>query len=106
MSCLSKKIYIQIVGAVFLSVYLFTACLILLDGHNHEIDGRFHDNCPACQWEAQAQDYDPVQRVIMETIHIQHIRFSGFRESNDIAEYAADMTANIQSRAPPFLIFS
>ncbi|HHS13032.1 MAG TPA: hypothetical protein ENN03_04605 [bacterium] len=100
------KSYRKILGVVFLAVYFFTSCLILLDGHNHENDGRFHDNCSACQWEAQAQDYDPIQCVILETIHNQQIRFSRFRTSDKNSVYFSDVSSTAQTRAPPFSTFS
>ena len=32
--------------------------------HDHEIDGEYHDNCPACRWEVQALGDDPQTNTV------------------------------------------
>ena len=46
-----------------------TICSISCLSHNHEFDGSFHDNCPACQWDTQSQAENTSVNAVLEGYH-------------------------------------
>jgi hypothetical protein len=61
-----KKPFKKILFVFLLTVYIFVG-FVAGYCHDHEIDGSFHDNCPACQWEIQTYDND---RGVDSSLHI------------------------------------
>ena len=52
---------------LFIVLFLihFTAVTPLADlCHDHEIDGEYHDDCPACRWQVQALGDDPQANTV------------------------------------------
>ena len=52
---------------LFIVLFLihFIAVTPLADlGHDHEIDGEYHDDCPACRWQVQALGDDPQANTV------------------------------------------
>ena len=91
-----KKILLLSFLALYITLSLFVDLF-----HNHDADYHFHDNCPACQWNIQAQDNHSEYEVILEYIlrSIEHSQIVFFYESFLYCDN--HLTTHHFSRAPP-----
>ena len=86
-----------------LIVYSLLICVLGTIGHVHDIDGSFHDNCPACQWELQVQNENTILTTIWDIID-NPIHDSNFRFSQEANPHVNQIyLSNILSRAPPLV---
>lgn len=83
MKILNKNNRFQITLLLFFLALYTTLSLFVDFFHDHDADYRFHDNCPACQWNIQAQDNHSEYEVILEYIlhSIEHSQRAVFNES-------------------------
>ena len=99
-----KKIFLSFSGFLLIN-YLFIGLFCELF-HNHEADLKFHDNCPACQWEAQSQNADTSLSDVGQIIQLQSI----FCENNILISIyflqSQTLVENHASRAPPSVWFN
>jgi len=73
------------------------ACLC----HNHARDFRFHENCPACQWQVQFQDDFSEASAILDALDnpLQFIEYKPYDQSSIQLKECVGFT--YLSRAPP-----
>jgi len=84
----------------FLTCYLFLSLFVEFF-HDHEADLRFHDNCPACQWENQHQDnHSEFQTVLECFINIFNYPIQNTLQENS-SFYNQTEIIYYLSRAPP-----
>ena len=50
---------LKILFTILFLFYFIAATPLASLCHNHEIDGDYHDDCPACRWEVQSLGDDP-----------------------------------------------
>jgi hypothetical protein len=103
MGMFSKSASIHTLLLVFLTYYI--AAGIGADFvHNHEFDVEFHDNCPACRWQAMYQD----DYLGVNSIHgvLNHpLKFTGFKNYIQLFILPSDgYILSCPSRAPPFQV--
>lgn len=95
----SKKLILSIAGFLLIT-YIFVGLFCSLF-HNHEADLKFHDNCPACQWEVQSQNADTSLYEVGQIIQLQ----STVCEKNILISIhllqSQTLVENHASRAPP-----
>ncbi len=101
MKILDKNNRFQITSLLFFLALYTTLSLFVDLFHNHDADYQFHDNCPACQWNIQAQDNHSEYEVIIEYIlhAIQNSQIAVFYQS--FAFENNHLTTYHLSRAPP-----
>lgn len=88
-------------GSVFTIGYVFALSLIGIEGHNHAIDGSFHDNCPACQWEIQTKSDDTVTAAILKNVEQALILKEHLQLEINITAKNQFFKVLNHSRAPP-----
>lgn len=69
--------------------------------HAHEMDGLFHDDCPACQWEIQFREPDSVTAAIWQHIHQPCIMEFAILDSDPTVLDPQSLLGSVASRAPP-----
>ena len=96
----SKKQYITPVSLILLAGYVFSALFVSFS-HNHEINGSFHDDCPACQWNLQAKDEDTVTKSFVRPLILPpYLSFEHITELIVMYSNLTDCT-EIHPRGPP-----
>jgi hypothetical protein len=71
--------------------------------HNHEIDGAYHDDCPACRFGVQALGDDPRDSATSLSAAHTHILYR-IERCYDVFENSLkdqDFISTTYSRAPP-----
>jgi len=69
--------------------------------HNHEEDLKFHDNCPACQWEIQSQSRDTALLDVVHLLQLHQDVSTHLTLSHDSIIQSQTYFDNDPSRAPP-----
>lgn len=89
--------------AVILSVLMHYLVVGLIVGlfHNHEEDLRFHDNCPACQWEVQSQNPDTALWDVNHLLEMQTAVYTQLISSCNTRIQSQTLSKDHASRAPP-----
>lgn len=93
--------YKKVFTAFLLMHYLFIGLSCSLF-HNHEEDFKFHDTCPACQWEVQSQNPDTALTDINNLLEIQIAGYTHLIPSFDTTIHSQTPIKDHLSRAPPF----
>ncbi|MCK4539077.1 MAG: hypothetical protein KAV42_09815 [Candidatus Krumholzibacteria bacterium] len=89
-----------IIAMIMLVSYLSVALGAELT-HNHEHDGYFHDDCPACQWNIQHQSDSPEDAGVINFIAnpLQLTQYNIVESSSTLPD---KVLVNLcSSRAPP-----
>ena len=99
----NKKILVKSLQYFILGFY-FVVTLFSFLGHNHELDGHFHDNCPACQWEIQTFENDTISGDILSAFSYA-LQYSGQHFINQNIYFLNQYFHSTKlSRAPPSII--
>jgi hypothetical protein len=86
---------------LFVLAYYLVACLGVDLCHTHEPDAEFHDNCPACQWQAMYQDDFSNANRVLEVLD-DPLRMIGFNPCTQSLIILPDnYRFSYLSRAPP-----
>jgi hypothetical protein len=90
--------------AIIAAVYYLTICVGVDLLHNHEHDCRFHDDCPACQFEVLSQYAFSQADQLLSTLEspLNLIRYEYYTGSIPVP--LAEYPFSRYSRAPPPLV--
>ena len=98
----SRSDFHRFLVGILLVNYVAVSLIVCLS-HSHDPDNRFHDNCPACQWQIQSQEGSGEARAILDALQ-RLLSFSSIKlyiASFEITHQA--LLSSHQSRAPPSL---
>lgn len=95
-----KKILRLFLAVSFILNYA-TVTLGFAVSHTHEPDFDFHENCPACLWQVQAQDTDASQHEVIRLIQGAQSYFNGMPAACICIFYNSEYDSQNPSRAPP-----
>lgn len=101
MKILHKKNITYISFLIILVYYAGISFSIEFLHNSHEDPTKYHDNCPACNWERQLQDTSQTisSAQVCEQIHQTFVRFLLIPE--ECLNFHSIILANPLSRAPP-----
>jgi hypothetical protein len=84
----------------------FLAYFLVVSGgvdffHNHEPDGDYHDNCPACQWQKMSQDdFSGATKILIDQADpLRLLSYDHYYHSPTITSESFEFSCS--SRAPP-----